>query len=204
MLRARSALSQARSVRSGVTNSYREEARTSLASVRRQFEEFTPRLAKFEDSLKRTVLRSPVTGIVKTLHVVTIGGVVRAGDKVIDIVPAGDRLVIEAKLPTQDIGYVRSGQSAFIKLASSDAMRFDNLLGKVVSVSPDTLLGDDGVPYYKVRIETERNHFLRGVIRYDLFPGMQVLTSIHTGERTVLEYIVDPFLNAQDSALRER
>ena len=136
--------------------------------------------------------------------VVTIGGVVRAGDPVIDVVPAGDRLIIEAKLKTQDIGYVRAEQSARITLASADAMRFDNLEGKVLAVSPDTITGQDGRPYYKVRIETARNHFRRGANRYDLFPGMQVLTSIHTGERTVMEYILDPFLNAGDTALRER
>ncbi len=65
----------------------------------------------------------------------------------VDIVPAGDRLVIEAKLPTQDIGFVRTGQDALVKLASADAMRFDNLDGRVVSVSPDTLLSPEGQPF---------------------------------------------------------
>ena len=111
---------------------------------------------------------------------------------------------IEAKLKTQDIGYVRADQAARITLASADAMRFDNLEGKVIRVSPDTITGEDGQPYYKVRIQTIRNHFRRGDNRYDLFPGMQVMASIHTGERTVLEYILDPFLNAGDTALRER
>lgn len=202
--RAGSALKQARANRDSIRSKFAEDARSKLDTARRQLEEFTPRLAKFEDSLKRTILRSPVDGVVKTLHVVTIGGVVRAGDPVVDVVPAGDRLIIEAKLKTQDIGYVRAEQSARITLASSDAMRFDNLEGKVLAVSPDTITGQDGQPYYKVRIETARNHFRRGTNRYDLFPGMQVLTSIHTGERTVMEYILDPFLNAGDTALRER
>jgi len=109
-----------------------------------------------------------------------------------------------AKLLTQDIGFVRSGQDAVVKLASADAMRFDNLDGKVVSVSPDTLLSPEGQPFYKVRIETRRDHFRRGANRYDLFPGMQVSTSIHTGQRTVLEYLIDPFLDARDRALQER
>jgi len=202
--RAGSALKQASANRDGIRSKFAEDARSKLDTARRQLEEFTPRPSKFEDSLKRTVLRSPVDGVVKTLHVVTIGGVVRAGDPVIDVVQEGDRLIIEAKLKTQDIGYVRAEQSARITLASSDAMRFDNLEGKVLAVSPDTITGQDGQPYYKVRIETARNHFRRGANRYDLFPGMQVLASIHTGERTVMEYILDPFLNAGDTALRER
>jgi membrane fusion protein, adhesin transport system len=202
--RAGSVLNQARANRDSIRSKFSEEARNKLDSARRQLEEFLPRLSKFEDSLQRTTLRSPVDGVVKTLHVVTIGGVVRAGDPVIDIVPEGDRLIIEAKLKTQDIGYVRADQAARITLASADAMRFDNLEGTVIRVSPDTITGEDGQPYYKVRIQTARNHFRRGDNRYDLFPGMQVLASIHTGERTVLEYILDPFLNAGDTALRER
>jgi len=202
--RAGSALKQASANRDSIRSKFAEEARSKLDTARRHLEEFTPRMSKFEDSLQRTTLRSPVDGVVKTLHVVTIGGVVRAGDSVIDIVPEGDRLIVEAKLKTQDIGYVRTQQSARITLASADAMRFDNLEGTVIRVSPDTITDDDGVPYYKVRIQTSRNHFKRGENRYNLFPGMQVLASIHTGERTVLEYLLDPFLKAGDTALRER
>lgn len=202
--RAQSTLKQATSDRNRVQSSYQQEVRSELEKARRQFNEFSPRLAKFQDSLSRTVLRSPVDGLVKSLYVVTIGGVLRPGDPVVDIVPVGDRLVIEAKLPTQDIGFVQKGQRALVKLASSDAMRFDSLEGKVMAVSPDTLVSQDGVPFYRVRIETERNHFKRGSLKYNLFPGMQVSASIHTGERTVLEYIIDPFLNSANSALRER
>ena len=202
--RAGSALKQASANKDSIRSKFSEDARTKLDAARRQLEEFTPRMSKFEDSLKRTILRSPVEGVVKTLHVVTIGGVVRAGDAVIDIVPEGDQLIVEARLKTQDIGYVRKQQSARITLASADAMRFDGLEGIVVRVSPDTITGDDGEPYYKVRIKTERNHFRRAENRYDLFPGMQVIASIHTGERTIMEYLLDPFFNASDTAMRER
>ena len=149
-------------------------------------------------------MRSPVDGTIKTLYVVTVGGVIRPGDTIVDIVPAGDRLIIEAKLPTQDIGYVALGQAAIIKLASSDAMRFGGLKGNVVNISPDTLLTPEGMPYYKVRIETESDHFQRGQLRYNLFPGMQVVASIQTGKRTVLQYILDPLRGAMSDALQER
>jgi adhesin transport system membrane fusion protein len=113
-------------------------------------------------------------------------------------------LIIEARLATQDIGFVRAGQEATVRLTATDAMRFDNLTGEVVAVSPDTLTAEDGRPFYRVRIATKRDHFLRGAVRYDLFPGMEVSTSIHTGERTVMEYLLDPFLSARGEALRER
>ena len=202
--RAKLALTQSRVNLKRIKNKYDEETKLSLETARRELNELLPRLAKFQDSLKRTVLKSPVTGIVKSVHIATIGGVVGPGDSVVDIVPGDDRLVIEAQLPPQDIGFVRAGQPALIKLASADAIRFDTLEGEVITVSPDTLTTREGQPFYRVRIETKRDYFKRGENRYQLFPGMQVVASIHTGERTVMQYLIDPFLGSVDDALTER
>ncbi|MHA1598186.1 MAG: HlyD family efflux transporter periplasmic adaptor subunit, partial [Alphaproteobacteria bacterium] len=146
----------------------------------------------------------PVDGVVKSLYVTTIGGVLKPGQTVADVVPGGDRLIIEAKLETQDIGYVQAGQSVIVKLTSADAMRFGNMEGTVTNVSPDTLVTQDGLSYYKVRIETEKDRFQRGDLQYRLYPGMQVVTNILTGKRTVLEYIAGPLLNSMDEAMTER
>ena len=202
--RAKLALTQARVNLKRIKNKFDEETKLSLETARRKVNELLPRLAKFKDSLKRTVLKSPVTGVIKSVHIATIGGVVGPGDAVVDIVPADDRLIIETRLPPQDIGFVRAGQSALIKLASADAIRFDNLEGEVITVSPDTLVSREGQPFYRVRIETKRDYFRRGDNRYQLFPGMQVVASIHTGERTVMQYLIDPFLGSIDDALTER
>ena len=201
---ARSALVEAQSKLQNIKNERSVETNKEMDATRLQFEELTQRVLKFEDNLQRTILRSPVDGVVNVLHLATVGGVLKPGDSVADIVPAGDRLVIEAKLPTQDIGYVQVGQLAMIKLASMDAMRFGGLEGKVTTVSPDTLVSEDGEPFYKVRIETDQDHFQKGNLRYQLFPGMQVSASIHTGSRTVLEYIISPFLNSMNAAMQER
>lgn len=180
--RARSALKEAQSQLAGIHGRFSEDARTALENARRQLEERTQRLLKCVDNQRRTVLRSPVDGVIKTLNVATLGGVLRPGLTVVEIVPGEDRLVIEARLPTQDIGYVQAGQKTFVKLASADAVRFDALIGEVTNVSPDTLVTSEGVPFYKVRIETDADHF-GGDLRYNLFPGMQVVASIHTGRR---------------------
>jgi membrane fusion protein, adhesin transport system len=184
--------------------SFNEEVRSELDTKRRSIKEFTERMERLEDNLARTVLRSPVEGVVKTLYVATLGGVVKPGDTVLDIVPAGDKLVIEAKLPAQDVGYVAPGQVAKVTLASGDAIRFGRLEGRVMSISPDTLVTKDNVPYYKVRVETKLGYFERGDARYLLVPGVQVICSIQTGQRTVLEYILDPFLGAFRAAMQER
>ena len=194
-------MQEAKAKLEGIRSSYKEEARQELEKKRRELDELTHRLRKYVDSLKRTVVRSPVSGVVKTLYVFTRGGVVKPGGTVAEVVPAGDRLVIEARLPTQDIGYVQVGQSAVIKLASSDDVRFGPLEGRVTNVSPDTLVTREGAPYYKVRIETGSDHFSRGNLTYCLFPGMQVTASIRTGQWTVLRYLLDPILFSLDDAL---
>jgi adhesin transport system membrane fusion protein len=202
--RNKSALKEAQAKLENIKNEQAVGIGKKLEEARLNYNKLVQRILKFEDNLSRTVLRSPVNGVVKTLYVVTIGGVLKPGFTVVDIVPGGDRLIIEAKLPTQDIGYVRRGQQALVMLASADAMRFGNLTGKVVRVSPDTLVTNEGMPFYKVRIETEQDHFQRGKLKYQLFPGMQVMTNIQTGQRTVLEYIFDPFLRSFNDAMLER
>ncbi|MET0015471.1 MAG: HlyD family type I secretion periplasmic adaptor subunit [Sedimenticola sp.] len=203
--RAQAALKEAENERKSVTQEFQQKAQIRLEKARRELQEHSQRIRKFEDSLRRTVLRSPVDGVVKTLYVYTVGGVVKAGQTVINIVPAGDQLIIESRLPTQDIGFVMVGQPAFIKLTSSDALRFGNIEGKVIAISPDTYTDeDDGQVYYRIRIATESDHFSRGNMRYNLFPGMQVSASIHTGERSVLEYLLTPFIASAEEAFRER
>lgn len=134
---------------------FREKIQEDLEKKRRSLEEYTNRQMKYADSLDRTILRSPVDGVVKTLFVATVGGVVAPGGTIADVVPGGDRLIIEAQLPTQDIGYVHVGQVALVMLASSDAVRFGNLKGEVLSISPDAIDSAQGPPFYKIRISTK-------------------------------------------------
>ncbi len=202
--RARSALKEAEANMDGIVTAFREESGKQLEEARLSFSELRQREQKFDDNLARTILRSPVDGVIKTLHITTVGGVLRPGQTVVDVVPVDDRLIVEAKLQTQDIGYVKAGQSASIKLTSVDALRFGGINGTVTNVSPDTLITEQGNPYYKVRIETARDRFQRGELQYRLFPGMQVMASIRTGNRTVIEYLTDPFLNTMSGALGER
>ncbi len=202
--RIEAALTEAKAKLDNTVQSAVADARLTLEEKRRTLDEFNSRLRKYTDSLDRTVLRAPVEGVVKTMYVATVGGVVKAGGTVADLVPAGDRLVIEARLPPQDVGYVRRGQTAIIKLASSDAVRFGQLDGRVVNVSPDTVQTQQGASFYKVRIETERSYFEHRSLRYDLVPGVQVACSILTGKRTVLDYLLDPLIGGAGTALRER
>ncbi len=201
---AASALVEAEQLFEQIRLQFQEEARDQLEESRRQHDELSKRMNKLQDSLQRTTLRSPVDGVVKTLHIYTVGGVVKAGDVLAEVVPAGDKLVIEARLPPQDVGYIGVGQPAQVRLLSGDADRLGKLGGEVVFISPDTMIPREGEPYYRVRVETERSYFEQGALRYNLLPGMQVTTSIITGKRTVLDYLLSPFMGGLDTAMRER
>jgi adhesin transport system membrane fusion protein len=204
LIRAQAALEEARAAETGLEAQWVADLREELEGARGEWKELRERQAKYQDTLGRTVLRSPVDGVVKALNFVTVGGVIRPGEVVADIVPLDDRLVIDARLATQDVAFVRQGQRAVVRLASQDAMRFGGLEGTVVTVSPDTLEDKEGNPYYAVRVETENDHFLRDGRAYRLFPGMQVTASIHTHRRTILDYLLEPFLGGLDQALGER
>ncbi len=202
--RARSALREAEETLKNIKNKFREIAVRELKATRQELNEVTQRMLKFSDSLSRTVIRSPVAGVVKALHIVTRGGVVQPGMTIMDIVPAADRLIVEAHLPTRDVGFVQTGQRAIIKLASQDARRFGKIEGEVVHVSPDAFATQQGAAFYTVRIETEKDYFEQDNLRYKLYPGVMVVASIHTGHRTVLKYLLDPFLNTLGASFQER
>jgi len=202
--RAKASQNEAKATLQDLINIFDQDNRQNLDEAYATFRELSQRMQKFGDSLERTIVRSPVDGIMKTLYVFTVGGVLRPGDAVADIVPGNDRLIIEAKLPTTDIGYVSAGQLATLKLASADAMRFGHITGEVLTVSPDALVNPEGMPFYKVLIAPENDHFEKKGQRYNLFPGMQIMVSIHTGNRTVFEYLTGPLRTSMDDAFRER
>ena len=204
VLRQKSSVRDTRSLKKNINLMFSQEVHTQLEERQKEFREIRERLRKAKDNLKRTVLRSPVNGIVKKIRIVTKGGVVPPGGKVIDIIPAEGGLVVEARMPPYDIGYVSVGQKGTIKLKSSDAIRFGNIAVKVAHISPDTFADSDGSAYYKVILEPETDYFEKKSTRYNLVPGVEVVSSIHTGERSVLKYIFEPFLTSADSAFQER
>ncbi|MCP3874540.1 MAG: HlyD family type I secretion periplasmic adaptor subunit [Desulfobacteraceae bacterium] len=183
---------------------FKEKTAEKLKKAKQELNEFSVRLKKFEDSLKRTVIRSPIKGIVKKLYMVTRGGVIKPGGIIADVVPSEEKLLIEAHLPISDIGYVQKNQIALLQLPTTDARKYDKLNGTVINISPDTITDENGRTFYNVLIESEKNYFLSGDQKYKLYPGMVLLAHIHIGKRSVLEYIIDPFINTLSFSMQER
>lgn len=201
---AKAALAVAQSELQEARLNRNEAARLELSAVETELSELGERLRKFQDTLARTIIRAPVAGIIKETAVATVGGVVQPGETVFTIVPEGDTLIVEARLPPHEAGYVHPGQRAVIRLNSAELARFGNIEGIVEEISPDRLTSEQGEPYFRVRISAERSFFEARDSRYELFPGTQVIANIQTGERTVMDYITAPLISEGRRALLER
>jgi len=204
---AQTSLEEAKIQFSKIEIDFIEDARIQLEDAQKEIAELSERQKQLEDNLFRTTIISPINGIVNKLYINTAGGVVNSGEVLLDIVPTEENLVIEAELPIKDIGFVSLNQRAVVKLDSADAPIFGNIEGIVEKISADTmeeLNSQNSKVFYKIQVKTEKNFFDSGQQRYELIPGVKVIVSIHTGKRTVLEYMLTPFLKIWGEALRER
>jgi len=185
---------------------YMVEARQDLAKVTEEVDSLAPVVRGRSDTLSRLTLRSPVRGVVKNIEVSTIGGVVPPNGKIMEIVPLDERLLIEARIQPRDIAFIRPGQAAKVKVTAYDYSVYGGLDGTVSSISPDTIR-DEVKPellYYRVFVRTKSDSLTnKAGKRFPITPGMVATVDIHTGSKTVLQYLLKPLNRAQE-ALRER
>lgn len=204
ILAAQAEVQQALNARDNMVAEFKQKLSSELEDTERGISEYSERIKSLRDSLDRTVLNAPAAGIVKTLYLFSKGGVVTPGATVLDLVPTDSKVIIKAQLSPQDIGYVSIGQLAQVRMNSVDSAQFGALEGAVISISPDTINDDSGMPFYQVNIETEKSYFDNGSMRYRLVPGMRVTAGIITGQRSVLRYVLSPFLKVTFFSLSER
>lgn len=187
-----------------VKNIYIEELNKELSQYKKDKEELNKRIKKYSDSLNRTVLKSPVAGTVKLISVNSKGAIVAPGVTVVEIVPENEKLIIEAKLPLSEIGYVKKNLEAKIRLNTPEGSRFRSIKGKVVFVGADRISGKDQEGFYLVKVETSENSFSRNNEEYKLFSGVPVTVGIITGKRSFIDYFLTPFMKGTSFALSER
>jgi adhesin transport system membrane fusion protein len=178
-------------------NELGEELTTTLSRLN-ELEEIN---AGLEDRVQQTEVRSPVTGTVKQLYFNTIGGVVLPGREVIEIVPLDDSLLMEVRIQPKDIAFLVPGQQALVKFSAYDFVVYGGLDGKVERVGADTIMDEDGNPYYEVNVRTGEPSF--GTDQ-PIIPGMTVEVDILTGKKTILAYLMKPVLRAKQYSLTER
>jgi adhesin transport system membrane fusion protein len=161
-------------------------------------------LAAGSDRVTRTVMRSPVKGTIRKIYINTIGGVVKPGDPIMDIVPLDDTLLIEARVRPADVAFLHPGQPAMVKVSAYDFSIYGGLDATMENISADTIEDKRGDFFYLAKLRTERTSLLYRGDELPIIPGMMVTADILTGKKTVLDYIVKPILKAKQDALRER
>lgn len=153
-----------------------------------------------DDKIRRITVVSPIRGIVNKLYITTVNGVVKPGDKLVEIVPLDDKLIVETRVPTKDRGLIWQGLPALVKISAYDYAIYGGIRGKVIDISPDTLVDEHGNPYYRVRISLDKNTVGDNM---PLFPGMTADVNILSGKITIMQYLMRPIWNVKENALRE-
>ena len=158
-----------------------------------------------EDKVQRTDVRSPVDGTINRLLVNTVGGIVKPGMDIVEIVPSQDNLLVEAKIRPADIAFLYPGQKAIVKFSAYDFAIYGSLKGTLTHISASTIVDEiDKQSYYQVRIKTDKSYLGTEEKKLHLIVGMTADVDIITGKKTVLDYILKPILRATENTLSER
>jgi adhesin transport system membrane fusion protein len=197
-------------------NKFATDAAGDLVKFESELSQARESLVARADTARRTEIRSPMKGTVKSIQVSTIGGVIQAGQEIMTIVPTEDSLVIEAYVRPADVAFLHPGQKAVVKVSAYDFAIYGGLDGVVENISPDTLrderraatpvadVADEANSYYRVLVRTNTNALTtpNGQV-LPIIPGMTASVEMLTGRKTVLQYLAKP-LNRASEALRER
>jgi membrane fusion protein, adhesin transport system len=206
--RARKANSDAQNKLSEARTTTKMERATEYAKVDGELSQLRQKLKLAQDQLSRTILTAPMRGIVNKLSITTIGGVVRPGEEILQLIPVDEDLFIEARVKPRDIASLREGLSATVKLSAYDYTIYGSLKARVTFISADTFKDDrsrapDGDPHYKVTLAVDRSQFTERQRSLEIRPGMQADVELETGGKTILTYLTKP-LYKSSLALRER
>jgi adhesin transport system membrane fusion protein len=188
-----------------------EKKETEWSEIRKRWSEekvkVTNNLARLDDQLKpardirrRETIKSPVAGIVKNSVTTTIGGVVGAGAVLLEVVPNDGDLVVIAKLDPIDVASVKERMRAVIKLSALNFLEYGTISGLVRRVAPDSTRENGNPPYYQVEIELDETALHKGNQEFKIVPGMVVSVDIKTGEKSVLQYFIEPIFKSLNNS----
>ncbi|MDX9672111.1 MULTISPECIES: HlyD family type I secretion periplasmic adaptor subunit [unclassified Pseudomonas] len=203
--RAESAIKEVQRKIDETRGKFRSEALTQLNEARTDLNKAQATGKALEDRVSRTLVTSPVRGIVNKLLVNTIGGVIQPGSDMVEIVPLDDTLLVEAKIRPQDIAFLHPGQEAIVKFTAYDYTIYGGLKAKLEQIGADTITDEDKkTTYYIIKVRTERSHLGTDEKPLLIIPGMVASVDIITGKKSVLSYLLKPIIRARAEALHER
>jgi len=183
---------------------FQSEAKVKLNDTVSELKSLRVNSTALEDQVSRTVVKSPMKGIVQKLYVHTVGGVIRPGADIMEIVPSDQALLVQVKIKPSDIAFIYFGQKAIVKFSAYDFSIYGGLKGEVVLISADTIKDEKDNVFYTVRIKTDENHLGNINKPLKIIPGMTVSVDIITGKKSVLDYILKPILKTKQYTFTER
>ncbi|AZE52332.1 Type I secretion membrane fusion protein, HlyD family [Pseudomonas synxantha] len=203
--RAESAIKEVQRKIDETRGKFRSEALTQLNEARTELNKAESTGRALEDRVSRTLVTSPVRGIVKQLLVNTVGGVIQPGSDMVEIVPLDDTLLVEAKIRPQDIAFLHPGQEAVVKFTAYDYTIYGGLKAKLERIGADTITDEDKkTTYYMITLRTDRSHLGTDEKPLLIIPGMVASVDIITGKKSILSYLLKPIIKARAEALHER
>ncbi len=202
--RVRASIAEMRSRREAALGQFRSETLADLNRTMGDLNAMQQSMPALADRVARTEIRAPMKGIVNRVFVATIGGIVKPGEPILEIVPADDQLVVEALVQPKDIGFTKIGQLANVKITAFDYAIFGSMEGRVVNISADAVPNEKGEAFYQVRIETKTPVIEAIDKKLSIIPGMQAQIDIVTGKRTILQFLAKPLVALKENAFRER
>ncbi|MEN8935317.1 MAG: HlyD family type I secretion periplasmic adaptor subunit, partial [Planktotalea arctica] len=206
IVQARSGMNELKTEIENARANYSLRAMDELNTVVAEQSELAESLPRLEERVSRTVIRAPMEGIVSRLNFRTPGGFVNTGDVMLELVPTGEALIIEARIMPQDISRIRLDDSVRIRLSAYDSAKYGTVDGRVIQISPDAVVDDrnQGASHYLVDVAIEGDLVLEETGQAVTFiPGMTATVDVLSGKRTVLEYIWQPMAKVQELALRD-
>lgn len=186
---------------------FKSEAATELQDKLSELKKYESKIVSESDKLDKTVVKSSVDGVIKTIHINTIGGVVKSGMDLIEIVPDSDILFVEAKIDPKDIAFINPSQEVIVKITAYDFSIYGALKGEIREISADSIKDEDskdGKTYYKVVVQTDKNYLEKDGEKLYIIPGMIASVDIITGKKSILDFLLKPILKTKESALHER
>jgi membrane fusion protein, adhesin transport system len=201
---ARSGIRELETELANAKANYSLTAKDELNTVVAEQSELKEALPQLKERVSRTVIRAPMKGIINRLNFRTPGGFVNTGDVVLELVPTGEALIVEAKIAPQDISNIRPDDAVRIRLSAYNSAKYGTVNGRVLRISPDALVDENkgGASYYTIDVALEGQLLVDGK-PVTFIPGMTATVDVLSGKRTVLEYIWQPMAKVQELALRD-
>ena len=183
---------------------FQNQAKKELNEVTAEAMRIKESSQELGDQIKRTMVRSPIKGVIQKFYIHTIGGVIKPGDDLVEIVPTDDILWLEVKIKPSDIAFVYPGQKTVVKFSAYDFAVYGSLDGEVIHISADTIKDKEENSFYTIHIKTNENHLGSKEKPLKIIPGMTVNVDIMTGKKSVMDYILKPILKARQYTFTER